>query len=62
MTNACPAKQSEDGTMKPDFQTSFNRALSNEGFISNNKNDHGGFVMVQVKMDFLIKSFCKVDL
>ena len=29
--------------MKPDFQISFNKALSNEGLISNNKSDHGGF-------------------
>ncbi len=29
--------------MKPDFQISFNKALSSEGFISNNKNDKGGF-------------------
>ncbi len=29
--------------MQPDFQISFNKALSNEGFISNNKSDHGGF-------------------
>ena len=57
MTNACPAKRSEDGTndqfisaksegrrrMKPDFQISFNKALLNEGLISNNKSDHGGF-------------------
>lgn len=29
--------------MKPDFQISFNKALSNEGVISNYKSDHGGF-------------------
>ena len=29
--------------MKPDFQISFNKALSSEGIISNNKSDHGGF-------------------
>ena len=29
--------------MKPDFQISFNKALSSEGFISNNAFDKGGF-------------------
>ncbi len=29
--------------MTPDFLISFNKALSSEGFISNNKVDHGGF-------------------
>ncbi len=31
------------GSAKTDFITSFNKALSNEGFISNNANDKGGF-------------------
>ena len=29
--------------MKPDFIIAFNKALSSEGLISNNKSDHGGF-------------------
>ncbi len=29
--------------MTPDFQISFNKAIQSEGFISNNKADHGGF-------------------
>ncbi len=29
--------------MKPDFQISFNKSMSAEGFISNNKSDKGGF-------------------
>jgi len=29
--------------MQPDFQTSFNKSMSAEGLISNNKNDKGGY-------------------
>ncbi len=40
-----PVRRNEVKTeqMKPDFQTSFNKAISSEGFISNNPSDKGGF-------------------